>query len=137
MAQILKLYDITDVELTSANASGKNPGLYSITLSAGGSQTVYFLFDITGKISTEMTNVFFYTKSAVTLAGTLEYYVEGTWALDASWKGCKPYDFSLDSTDSQRMNGLYPLKELHYGGPKRLKITASDDCTIFCKVVSI
>ena len=132
MSQILKLYDSNKDELTSANISGLNTGLYSITLSGAG--TVNFYFDPFGVISSNMTTIYFFTKSAVTLEGTVEYYTEGDWSNNDNWAGCEPYDFSLNTTEAQRVNGLYPLMESHYMTPKRLHITSNGACIIWCKI---
>ena len=132
MSQYLKLYDMNKDELTDANTSKLNKGLYSMTLSGAG--TTNFVFDPFGNISANMSTIIFFTKSAITLVGTIEYYSEGTWALDANWIGADAYNFNLDATAAQKANGLYPLVESHYYWPKRLHLTAGGACTIYCKI---
>lgn len=132
MSQILKLYDINKIELESGNTSGLNKGLYKITLPGAG--VANFYFDVFGNISADMTTIIFFTKSAVTLVGSIEYYTEGDWNLDINWAGSLPYEFDLNTTQAQKINGLYPVVESHYFWPKRLHLTASDACTIYCKI---
>lgn len=136
ISQAVILTDINGTELSKISSDLTVERLYYIDLSAGGSQTCYFYIDINGNISYRQTNIYIATNAAVTAEGTLEMYAEGDPTVDASWKGMPPYDFNLTAVESQLFNGLYPTMEFHYSHPKRLYITVSGDCRIYCKITS-
>lgn len=123
----LELTDSSGDALTLANTQGKNQGLYKIAASGAG--TEYFYYDVNGVNSCKLLGFKVRVDAAVTNAGILQAYCDGDWV------DIPPYEFSFDATESQKMNGVYPLEEGIYGMPIRIKCTVGGACNVFAQAV--
>jgi len=138
MAKV-ELTDINGVELTDADTSGLNSGLYSITFAGAG--TDYAYLGVGGNLSLELKSINMFTKSATTLAGEIQYYTEGTITDAANWAKKTICDFTFTTAEAQTYNNILidntgdSVNETIDGTPMRIKITVGGACTVYLKVV--
>lgn len=133
MTKNIKITNISGVELTSANTSGLNNGLYSIT--AAGSGTEYAYLGIDGNLSLSLESINVYVNSAHTLDGGVQYYKEGTISATGSWINKSANDFSFSTAEAQTYNNILTKSEEIDSTPIRVKLTVNGACTIHIKAI--
>lgn len=133
MTRGIEITDSSGDELTSANTSGLNDSLYSIT--ATGAGTEYAYIGLNGKLSLRLESVNIYVNSAHTLVGGIQYYKEGTISADASWINKSSHDFSFTTGEAQTYNNILSSDEVIDATPIRIKITVNGACVVHIKVL--
>ena len=133
MTRSVEITDSSGDELTSANTSGLNDGLYSITASGAGTSYAYIGLD--GLLSLRLESVNIYVGSAVTLAGGIQYYKEGTISSNDSWIDKSSHDFSFSTAEAQTYNNVLSSDEVIDGTPVRIQLTVNGACTIHIKIL--
>lgn len=125
MTRNIQLTDDTGAELTTGNTSGLNEGLYKVTTSVD-PETNYIYIGLDGKLSLriESVNIFVTSAGAPVISGEVQYYNEGTIALDASWIKRTSYDFSYNAAETKLYNTIF-TDDVIDGTPMRIKLTTT------------
>jgi hypothetical protein len=126
--KIISLTNSTGVALTE---DSDMPGTYTITLAGAGNADFYLSWN--GSLNIEAILDQFFVDAAVTVAHTLELYVNGGWLSVAAWESG-----SLDATAAQKINASYPLRDMIPSGTKaRVRLAVGGACDAFCRVIGI
>ncbi len=133
MTRTILLTDASGDELTSANTSGLNIGLYSITAAASGDEYAYINLD--GNMSLRLESINVYLLSAHTLVGGIQYYKEGTITTAANWINKSSNDFSFTTAEAQTYNNILLADEVIDSTPIRIELTVNGACTIHIKAL--